>query len=190
MNVFARPILGLMGRSRTGKDTAASVLQAVTENGPQAYTLVRLAAPVKEATAALYAFDPQALEDDRKECVDPRWGVTPRQAMQHLTESVRTFAGPDHFTRLFWARYDAGQFGIRIVVPDVRFAHDIAAIHARGGIVVKLSRPRHLLSVHHACEDPIDALVGDVHLHNDATTVASFEDLVRAKFVPFQSNRT
>ena len=128
-------IIGLVGRARSGKDTAARAL--VPE-----YTIKRLAQPVKDACKALYGWTDYALESDAKEHVHEFWGLSPRQTMVHLTQKLKDYMGEDFFTRRFFAEWDGKT---PIVIPDVRYADDVAEIHRRGGVTIKIIRPGVLL---------------------------------------------
>jgi hypothetical protein len=163
------PIIGLLGRSRCGKDTFARVLCQETRD---CYVVRRLAAPVKEAAAALYGFTQEQLEGPSKELTHPCWNIRPRDAMIRITHDTMGFMGPDFFTRRFWTSYD----GSRIIIPDVRYEHDLAWIRERGGIVIKITRPTYALA--HEAEAHIDALIGDTEIVN-CGSLLEFEEKVR-----------
>lgn len=151
-------IIGLVGRSRVGKDTVASALVA------QGYTLHRLAQPIKDACASLYDWTPETMETDLKECMDKRWGVSPRRAMVHLTHTMRMHMGPDFFTRRL---FDTIKVGEHIVIPDVRYEHDIQEIHRRGGMTIRITREH---TPDHEFERHIDTLETTCTVTNNATT--------------------
>ena len=128
-------IIGLVGRARVGKDTVASMFS-------ETHKAVKFARPVKEACKAIYDWTDEHVETDAKEVMDPRWGVTPRVAMVHMTHAIRSFMTADFFTQRFFNAWD----GTPIIITDVRFAHDIEEIHKRGGITIKIRRssvPQH-----------------------------------------------
>jgi hypothetical protein len=151
-------IIGLVGRSRVGKDTIAAALVH------QGYTLRRLAQPVKDACVALYGWPIETLETDAKEVMDSRWGISPRRAMVHMTHVMRMHMGNDFFTRRF---FDDVQPGTHIVIPDVRYAHDVEEIHRRGGITIRVIRE---LGPAYDFESHIDTLKTTYVLNNDGTT--------------------
>ena len=158
-------IIGLVGRSRVGKDTAASFF-----NGT--HQVRRLAQPVKDACKVLYGWSDTEVESAAKEAIDPRWGVTPRFAMVHLTQAMRNGMGGDFFTRKFFDSWD----GLPIVIPDVRFMEDIIEIHRRGGITIKITRkggPDHMF------ESPIDSARTMFEVANDGTIEELREKIVQ-----------
>lgn len=148
-------IIGLVGRSRVGKDTAAHYLAPM-------YTLKRLATPVKKACQEIYGWDMNLLETNDKELVDPRWKLTPRRAMVHLTESIKQFMGEDFFTRRFFDTWD----GTPIVIPDVRYESDVEAIHQRGGVTIKILRTG---TPYHPFESEVDTAQTTFTVRNDGT---------------------
>lgn len=79
-------IIGLVGRSRSGKDTVAAILQSLYPSAN--YTIARLSAPIKEAAKALFVFHDGQIEGAEKESIDPRWNITPREVFQKITETT------------------------------------------------------------------------------------------------------
>jgi len=148
-------LVGLVGRSRVGKDTAAGFLA-------DTHTLRRLAQPVKDACKVLYGWTDLNLETELKEIVDPKWKVTPREAMVHMTKSMQGFMSEDFFARRFFDGWD----GTHIVIPDVRYAHDVDEIHRLGGITIKITR---LGGPSHEFEAGVDSLKTTYEVSNDGT---------------------
>lgn len=149
-------LVGLVGRSRVGKDTVASFFS-------DTHTVTRLAKPIKEACKAIYGWDDAVLETDLKEVLDPRVGVSPRLAMIHMTQAIRTFTDPEFFTRRL---FDAWDGTTPIVIPDVRYDHDVREIHKRGGVTIKVTRPG---CPRHVAEDTVDDLCTTYEVQNDGT---------------------
>jgi hypothetical protein len=148
-------IIGLVGRSRVGKDTVASFFEGT-------HQVRRLAQPVKDACKVLYGWSDVEVESAAKEEVDQRWGITPRFAMVHLTQAMRQSMGGNFFTKSFFDSWD----GSPIVIPDVRFVDDIKEIHTRGGVTIKITRqgvPDHLF------EYTIDSASTMYEVANDGT---------------------
>ena len=153
---MSRPgIIGLVGRSRVGKDTAASFM------GPS-YIVRRLATPIKRACHEIYGWDMERLESNDKELVDPTWKTTPRHAMVHMTTCIKEFMGSDFFTRRFFESWD----GTPIVIPDVRYESDVSEIHKRGGITIKVLRRG---TPYHSFESEVDNLETTFTVRNDGT---------------------
>jgi hypothetical protein len=53
-----------------------------------------------------------------------------------MAQSTRLFVANDFFVRRLFDSWEGGA----IVIPDVRYKHEVDAIHARGGITIKITR--------------------------------------------------
>lgn len=156
----APKIIGLVGRSRVGKDTVAEIIM---EDLPE-YELRRLSAPLKKAIKELYDFNVSQIETDLKEKTDRRWNKTPRECIVSLTEYMMGYMGTDFFTKRLYGEVDLPEY---IIIPDVRYEHDIREIHNRGGIIIKVEKTHN--TVRHPFEDNIDDMVGDFLIKNDGS---------------------
>ena len=154
-------LIGILGRSRSGKDTTAIIIKNLYPN----YSIKRFAQPIKNALQEIYDFTPEQLEDDLKEIIDKRYNITPRQAMQEMTCFYLNKHGPGFFSDKLFNTFDNTQCSI--IIPDVRYAHDIEQIHKRGGIILKISRPS--LTLQHSIENNIVDLNGDYNIINNGT---------------------
>ncbi len=148
-------IIGLVGRSRVGKDTVASFFEGTHE-------VRRLAQPVKDACKVLYGWSDVEVESAAKELRDAKWDLTPRMAMVHLTQAMRQCNGSNFFTKRFFENWD----GRPVVIPDVRFKDDVDEIHRRGGITIKITRQG---GPDHAFELAIDSLGTTHEVSNNGT---------------------
>eukprot|EP00697_Spironema_sp_BW2_P017365 gnl/Spiro4/9024_TR4758_c0_g1_i1.p1 gnl/Spiro4/9024_TR4758_c0_g1~~gnl/Spiro4/9024_TR4758_c0_g1_i1.p1 ORF type:complete len:177 (-),score=16.46 gnl/Spiro4/9024_TR4758_c0_g1_i1:257-754(-) len=136
-----RLLIALCGGKGHGKSTAAEFLAPEFKN-------YAFADPLKIACKALFVLDDSQLWGDKKEVVDDRWGVTPREMMQKVgTEMFR-----DQLTRVMpnLRLYKGGQESIwvdlfrkwfehqtsNVVVSDLRFADECAAVRELGGHIV------------------------------------------------------
>ena len=157
-------IIGLLARSRSGKDTVADYIISLNPS----VVKHRLAQPVKDAVCALYGFTTDQVEGPEKEVIDTQVGISPRDAMVAMTTSTMELMGTTFFSRRLFDAFDSGSLGRHIVVPDVRYEHDIFEIRRRGGLVIKIERDCGL-ATKHAWEDCIDDMEGDVTIKNDGT---------------------
>ena len=162
-------LIGIVGRSRVGKDTVASYFSGTHE-------IRRLAQPVKDACKALYGWCDFAVEGSIKEVADERWGVSPRQAMVHLTTTFQEKYGPDFFTRRLVEEWDGET---PIVVPDVRYKYDVDEIKRLGGITIKVTRD---LAPHHEFESGVDSLVTDYTIENNGTLFEFLQKIESLRF--------
>lgn len=128
-------LIGLTGLAGCGKSTVAD---ALAERG---WTVVSLADPMKDALAEWFGWSHDRLygPSEARNAPDPRWGgLTARRALQHLGTEFGRAMHPD-----VWIRYALSRAARhdRVVIPDVRFENEAAAVRAVGGRVVRIVRP-------------------------------------------------
>lgn len=173
-------LIGLLGRSRVGKDTVADALVAALATFGARAEIWRLSQPLKDAVRSLYGFCENQIEGTEKELADPRYGITPRVAINRLCEHMMANHGVTFFTRRLYEVLDsiaaadsavAADSTVRaVIIPDVRYAHDISEIRRRGGLVVKIHRDVAVAGYAlHPWENHIDLMEADVTLENDRT---------------------
>lgn len=132
-------LIGLAGVAGSGKTTGANILC------DQGFARMRFAGPLKAMLWGLLnaagrdtdTID-RMLEGDLKETPCGLFGGrTPRQAMQTLgTEWGRDMIAPDLWTRITMQGVRVAlRSGGRVVIDDVRFASEAAAIRDEGGVI-------------------------------------------------------
>jgi hypothetical protein len=138
-------MIGLIGLIGSGKGTVGDILR--DEHG---YLQDSFARPLKDAVSVIFGWDRQMLEgvtkDSRewREVADPFWSnkfgyaFTPRLALQLMG----TEAGRDVFHESIWVTslLHRHQGNEDVVVTDVRFRNEIAAIRDMGGMIVRVRR--------------------------------------------------
>lgn len=163
-------IVGLTGRKYHGKDTAAQVL---VEHG---YKQMRFADPLKNMLRAFYRtcgapldIIERKIEGDLKES-PCRYlcGRTPRYAMQTLgTEWGRALIDDCLWVNALKIRCADAD---KVVVSDVRFGNECAAIHDIGGMVLRVDASKRVginAFSNHASETAIDTLPVDGSVDNN-----------------------
>ena len=151
-----RPIvIGLCGRAGSGK---SSLGRHLAERWRA--ELISFATPLKEMAMDIWGFTEEQVfgEADVKEAIDPRWDISPHQAMQKLGQAAR-----DHIQGEVWI--DAaftkighgleGSHGV-YVIEDVHYRNEAAKISEAtkdGGL------GGHVWRLH--CEDSISTDAGD-----------------------------
>lgn len=145
---MSAPLIGLVGKKGSGKDTAAAALNEATGGH---YTCVACADPLREVVAKAFALDSRHMSGPAKERPGPM-GVSYRRGMQQMgmlfREQVNELlpevcAAPgefwvEHLGRTLDRHLEAGT---PVIVTDVRFANEAEAIVRRGGILLHIDRP-------------------------------------------------
>ena len=119
-------LVGFTGKARSGKDTAADF------TGLDKYSF---ATPIKDACKAIFDWDDEHVNGPLKEVVDPKYGVSPRQALQTLgTDWARDTINKDIWLIRARTVLEHGN----VVVADVRFDNEAELIRELGGIVIEV----------------------------------------------------
>lgn len=145
-------IIGLLGRARRGKDTVANY---IIKKYP-CYTNIKLSKPIKDAAKSLYDFTYEQLEGSQKEIIDPRWNISPRDAMVFITSTFMNKMGTDFFSKRLFGEFDtSAEVSAQnyIIISDVRYENDLAEIKKRNGIIIKIIRD---IEPYHEWESQID----------------------------------
>lgn len=175
-------LIGLSGKKRAGKDTAAATL--ISSFGFQRYAF---ADPLKKAALDL---DPLILFEQDEGYLMPRGGTWEpayerlgsvvnrlgweqakeirevRRTLQNYGVAIRQLQ-PD-----FWIRTTLGRALATprpVVITDVRFPNEAAAIETAGGVVIRIERPGLESDDTHASETALDDYYFEHVLHNDGT---------------------
>ena len=146
-------LIGLVGRARSGKDTVARLFDLPN---------LKLAKPVKEAVRVLYGWDDVHIEGALKDTIDPKFDITPREAMIHITNVMKKRHGVDFFSNRFMDTWD-GKSGI---VTDVRYQVDAEILRSKGAVMIRVDRPGCSFHPH---EGGLDHIRVDYVIINDGT---------------------
>lgn len=192
-------IIGLTGRARAGKDTAAGIIMDwAGENGAdfrirQGFAdLLKLSAfralggassvPIEKAVK----FCDELKQDEGRltitlptEPLDPirEYGITGREFLQwYGTEAHRDVFGTDFWVEALFDHVEANgpDFGYDLlVIPDCRFDNEAAAVVAHGGEVWEVTRPQHedelKSGLEHTSEAGVNPDFVSVRINNDGT---------------------
>lgn len=133
-----KPLIGLHGRARSGKDTVGEdLLQWFAPN----LTLCKFAHTLKRMLASMLMVPLEKMEDnDWRETPLPDIGKTPRELMLSLgTEWGRGMVHPDLWVlmekRGSWASNLSGS-----LYTDVRFDNEAEWIRSEGGVIIEVVR--------------------------------------------------
>lgn len=127
-------IIGLTGFKGCGKSTVAEIIEEQL-----GYKIRSFASPIKDMLRAMGLSHEELYDPETKERVIEDFGKSPRQIMQLLgTEFGRNMLSPNVWVAALMRQInDEDNF----VIDDVRFPNEAAAIHARGGKIVRVVRP-------------------------------------------------
>ena len=126
-------IIGIAGHRGSGKSAAAKIL---VERG---FVRQRFAQPLKDMLKAAGLTDEHVDGSLKEVPCELLGGRTPRHAMQTLgTEWGRDLLHPDLWIFLWRARATQSPL---VVVDDVRFHNEVAAIRDLGGVIWRVERP-------------------------------------------------
>nr|BDC16650.1 deoxynucleotide monophosphate kinase [Sicyoidochytrium minutum DNA virus] len=153
-----RLIVAFTGPIGSGKDTMAERLIAHRGEKMKRFSF---ADPLKKMCSLMYDFDNDAyLNREKKEAIDPYWGISPRKAAQDVGTYVRDNFSEDHWVKLLnkrMARWDGD-----VVITDLRYDNEAAFLAGIGALVIRLDPGRRLLdcmpsgsAMTHASEMPI-----------------------------------
>ncbi|MGO4364499.1 deoxynucleotide monophosphate kinase [Pseudomonas sp. PAB10] len=162
-------LIGLAGRARSGKDTAAQHL--VNQHGFQSYAF---ADPLRDGLMHILNLSPCDFEGEQKELPLPWLGRSPRYLMQTLgTEWGRDTVHPELWLLLAAQNLDllarTHDTARGFVVSDLRFENEAEFIRQRGGVVIHLERASASAATQHRSEAGIWGAPGDWYLTNDGT---------------------
>jgi hypothetical protein len=126
-------IVGLGYEARTGKDSVADHLVR-----RHRFVKRSFATSLKGACREIFHLTPAQLDGSDKEKPDPFWRKSPRHILQHFgTDVLRQHL---HSSIWVWSLHrwlELNPQHKRVVIPDVRFANEVAFITDRGGILVR-----------------------------------------------------
>ena len=141
-------MIGFIGKRHSGKDTASDYL--VNKYG---YTKRAFAEPLKLGLKELFGFTDEQLYTNKKEEIDDVWGISPRVACQVIgNDIVRDLfpkmllpnIGMDFWIKRadIWYENNKKEHNNKIVWSDVRYQNEVDYILSKGGLVVKIVRPK------------------------------------------------
>ena len=164
-------IIGLVARSRCGKDTVADY---IIHKYPTINIVKRkLAGPIKNAAKELYGFTDLELETNLKDIKIEAYNCSPRDVMVQITKSIMELSGTEFFTNRLYESIGKNELTI---ITDIRYEHDIKRINENDGIVIKIERNINDI-VQYNNENNIDRLESDYIICNNGTLEQLYEQV-------------
>jgi hypothetical protein len=126
-------IILLCGYKGSGKDECAKHLERKHQ-----FQHFKIATYLKDALSKLFGFTFEQLHGKEKDSIDPRWNITPRDAMKFIGTDLFQFEIQKlipHLNRNFWVELMKNDIeknrikSLPIVISDLRFIHELDFIH-------------------------------------------------------------
>lgn len=164
---MTKGLIGITGRANAGKDTVAQLIKG---NLMPDFSLYTLAGPLKDGCCFLFGWTRDQLEDrEFKEQVDPKWGFSPRRAMQLLGTEFGRALREDLWIHMAQVNYDSSECK-GMIITDVRFENEADFIRRNGGLLIHVSRPGDAIGESaHASEAGVEFKDGDSFVENGST---------------------
>lgn len=162
------PCVGITGRARSGKDTAAAAL--ITSGG---YVRVGFADALKRSALALDPYVDQGIR--LSEAVTSMgWEAAKDQVpeVRRLLQRLGDEAGRRVHGETTWVQIAMREIarhrlaGKSVVVPDVRYDNEVDALRAAGFVIVRVSRAVSTVGDPHPSETLVDQLSVDIEIKN------------------------
>lgn len=178
-------LIGIIGKAGAGKDTLGDYIK-------QNYNGVRyaFADPIKDITRKMFLFDEEQLYGNKKEVIDERWGITPRQSFQVIGTNIMQLGIYGYMPNMldkvpihgFWVYHFKLWYNDfiskpenknkLIVITDVRFPHEAEMLRELNALLIKIERPdlnTDNKMYEHSSETSIDKITSDITIMNDST---------------------
>ena len=172
-------IIAISGYKGSGKTTAARYI--AEKYGYEEYAL---ATPLKLALYVMFGFTQDQLDGDKKEEVDHRYAITPRQMLQTLgtewgqytlsevSQTFKTVIGREIWVKRFY--YMMWKPGKNYVISDIRFAHEIEALREIDDVKSVMIAGGQAGDYH---ESESRNILADVVIYNDGSVMDLFESI-------------
>ena len=158
-------LIGIAGKARSGKDTAANYL---LEKLGDDWSSASFADPMKAMLGVIGVNCSDAAKDLPKN----QYGVSTRHMLQTLgTEWGRDGIGSDFWIDVF-EMYNAGQ---SVIVPDVRFENE-ADLVRKNGILIHI-KGRGGIKGNHVSEQAVNIKDGDIVIDNNGSLAELYAKL-------------
>jgi dephospho-CoA kinase len=177
-------VIGITGKKGSGKDVLGSYFVDECQ-----FQLYKFAEPIKNMCRDIFLWDDTHVDGTKKEQIDPRWGISPRQAQQFIgtelfrekfREVSKTFN--DRIANNIWVKrfeymYKAEKLDNKrmylqepnYVITDVRFLNEADAVHSLGGKIIQIKCEKTIGNDTHASETEMDYIVPDYIISNNGT---------------------
>lgn len=172
-------IIAICGLKRSGKDTIANYL-AQKHN----FKHIKIASPLKQVCGILFGFTQKQMEEDEKDIVDKRLGITPRLALQFFGTEMMQYKLQEimpNVGRKFWIDLLLEKIKddhTNYVISDLRFLHEYNAIKSKHNtFIIKVCKESNMIDDLHCSEKEWTTIPEDVLINNDDTLLSLYSKL-------------
>lgn len=179
-------IIAICGAKRSGKDTLARIISE--EYG---FEHVKISQKLKDVCKILFNLNDDQIENDSKEQIDVRWGITPRKIMQFMGTEMMQYKLQEILPSVgkkFWINslLETMKDDKRYVISDLRFLHEYHEIRKKGGIIVRIEDLSLTDNDSHISENEFKEIPCDLVIDNTEKNMSN----LRQKFADYYSNAT
>ena len=206
-------IIGINGKIGAGKDTVGEIIQKLClTNTNQSSEIKKFAGKLKQIASILTGIPVENFEDQEFKKLDmsPEWGMTYREFLQKLgTEAMRNGLHTNVWVNALFADYNltpdksinesfkeqllTGKSKIHYKLPnwiitDMRFPNELKAVKDRGGITIRVNKPKeremffmnaHITIDTRKIEHPSETALDDAKFDYEIINDGSMEELVK-----------
>lgn len=161
---MSRQIIGITGKKRAGKDTAASFL-----NKKYDYKIYSFADPIKDMLKVLVNYVDVNLNfylnNDKEQKIDPF-----NASYRKLTQTLGTEWGRNLIDDKIWIELldFNSQWEGKIVIPDIRFENEAEWVVNNGGIIINIVRDSRYKDSHSSEQGVPERFITET-IHNNDT---------------------
>ena len=117
-------VIAICGAKRAGKDTIAAFI-----SNNYGYKHVKISQTLKEVCKTLFGFTNEEIENDEKDIVNKKWGVSPRTVMQFIGTELFQYKIQEILPdvgKKFWINslIESLKQSENYVISDLRFLHE------------------------------------------------------------------
>lgn len=163
-------VIAICGPKRSGKDTIA---KHITEK--YGYKHFKIAENLKSVCGLLFGFSHEQMEDDSKDKVDPKYNISPRQAMQFVGTEMMQYKIQEllpNVGRNFWINLllQNTKNESHIVISDMRFLHEYEALRRYDLFVIQVFKDLHIQTLdNHSSEIEWSKIPANIKIHNNSS---------------------
>ena len=182
-------IIGISGKSVSGTDTAATMLEVLYANPDISYEdfankkyknfadiqIVHFADSLQETTQVLFRIGEWETNTQEGKKTTINWiGKTVRELLQGIGQGLRDAIDFDIWVKILFANTEGWS---NYIIADVRYPNEVYAIKKRNGVLIRIDR-KGAGAGNHSSETALDDYKEwDVHIENNGSIEDLFETM-------------